>query len=334
MIVTGGTIAMYDTPKGLALDPGFGEIIEQRVTDICARLGATGRVNHLQPQIDSADADAETAPRIARAVRARARAGNFTGIVVLHGTDTLAHTAARLAYDLAGLGTPVVITGSQHPHGAPGTDAWDNLTLALRAALRAAPHAPVCVAFGGKLLPAIRTTKADTSALTAFRAERQLAPAPALLNAETPLFSSPKLPGITRELEPRKTPARVIALRLTPGITGAELSAFAACGCDGLILECYGAGTAPTGRSDFLAALKETTAKLPVVAITQCATGELGINRYATGSALITAGVIPGSDLTLEAALAKLAFLLDAGCNTDEIAALIPQNLVGDCHQQ
>lgn len=321
VFATGGTIGMRSTDSGLAPDPDFPEILEAMVARICAPLGVDPRINHLLPPIDSANADADTAPGIARAIRARARIQRPRGVVLLHGTDTLAFTAARLAFDLADLGVPVVVTGSQLPHGAPGTDAIDNLTLAIRAAAKAAPGAPVSIAFGGKLLPAVRATKHDSSALAAFRAESPLAPEAAGLPS----------PGASEETAGGLSPARVLACRLVPAVTAEDLRAAVGGRPDGLVLECYGSGNAPMARPGMLGTLREICAELPVVAITQCAVGGVDLTRYAVGRELASAGVIDGSDLTLEAALAKLGFLLDAGHRGADLRALMERNLVGEC---
>ncbi|MCW2288542.1 asparaginase [Leucobacter luti] len=317
VFATGGTIGMRETDRGLAPDPDFPEILEQLVGVICAPLGIQARINHLLPPIDSANADTETAPKIARAIRARVRTHRPRGVVITHGTDTLAYTAARLAFELGDLGVPVVITGSQLPHGAADTDARENLTLAIRASVRAAPGSPVAIAFGGKLLPAVRTTKHDSRARTAFRAESPLAPA-AL--------------GIPADPEPDlAAPARILALRFVPGITADDVRSAVGGRPDGLILECYGSGNGPMARPGMASALRELSAELPVVAITQCATGGVDFSRYAVGQELAGAGIIDGSDLTLEAGIAKLGFLLDRGFRGVELRQLIERNLVGEC---
>lgn len=318
VFATGGTIGMHETNAGLAPDPNFPEILEAMVAKICAPLGIAPRVNHLLPPIDSANAEADTAPRIARAIRARVRTGKPRGVVVLHGTDTLSHTAARLAFELADIGAPVMVTGSQFAHGAPETDAIDNLTLAIRAAVRAAPGSPVSVVFGGEILPAVRAKKHDSRALKAFRADAPLAPHPVGVPAE----AAQDGPGAS---------SRVLSFRLTPAVVAEDLRAAVGGGPDGLVLECYGSGTAPTARPGFLAALTEMSRTLPVVAISQCAVGGVDLTRYAVGRELARTGVIDGSDLTAEAAVAKLSFLLDLGLTGERLREQMEQNLVGEC---
>lgn len=311
---------MRRTESGLAPDPEFPEILEALVARICAPLGVEARVNHLSPAIDSANADAETAPKIARAVRARVRTQRPRGVVITHGTDTLAYTAARLAFELGDLGVPVVVTGSQLAHGEAGTDAIGNLTLAIRAAVKAAPGSPAAIAFGGELLPAVRATKHDSVALAAFRAELALAP-----NS----IGVPAAPSAAEDSTP-SAPARVLAFRFVPAVTSDDLRASVGGRPQGLVLECYGSGNGPMARPGMLGTLRELCTALPVVAVTQCATGGVDLSRYAVGRELAAAGVIDGGDMTLEAAAGKLGFLLDRRHNPEELRSLMLQNLVGE----
>jgi len=318
IFATGGTIGMRQGSQGLAPDPDFPMALEQLAADICARFGADFRINHLNPPIDSANADAETAARIARAVRARVRTRPVRGVVITHGTDTLAYVGARLAFEFDGLGAPVVLTGSQLPHGAQDSDAPANLALAIRTALRAAPNAPTSIAFGGAIVPAVRATKYQAEDQRAFRAERPLGPAASGVSAAL------------RQSADRLAPARVISFRFTPGVTAADLRGAVAGEPDGLVLECYGSGNAPMGRPGMAEALREITARIPVIAVTQCATGSVEQARYAVGSELAATGVLDGADMTLEAALAKLAFALDAGLTGSPLDSLLRLNLVGE----
>lgn len=318
---TGGTIGMHDVGRGLVPDPAFPAALESMVEQICRSLGAEFRINHQNPPIDSANATAETAPRLAAAVRARVRMVRPRGVVILHGTDTLAHTAARLAFELDGLGAPVVLTGSQLPSGSPGSDAGANLSLAVRTALRAAPGAPVSIAFGGTLLPAVRATKYQTDALEAFRAERPLS---------SGASGTRVLATHTRDDGAPNAASRVLTVRFVPGLIGDDLRAAVGGHPDGLVLECYGSGDAPMAAPGLTDALREICATLPVVAITQATTGRIDFARYAVGRQLAACGVIDGGDLTLEAAHAKLGALLDRGIRGDALRELMEQNLVGE----
>lgn len=309
---------MHESESGLVADPLFADDLEELVSNICTQLNANYRINHLTPAIDSANVDASTAPRIARMIRARVSASRPRGVVITHGTDTMAYVGARLAFELAGLGVPVVMTGSQLVRSAPGNDVHANLSLAIRAVLSANPHATVSIAFGGKLLPAVRATKFDSDGLEAFRAERQLAPGAS---------------GVPRELlqhNDRASAARVISVRITPALTPADVRAAVSASPDGVVLETYGAGNAPMAREGFREAITEIADVIPVVSVTQCALGGINSERYAVGSELAQCGVIDGGDMTLEAAIAKLGFGLDAGLTGAPLKSLMKLNLTGE----
>lgn len=327
IFATGGTIGMHHTDRGLAADPNFPAALEALAGSICAPLGADFRINHHAPPLDSANADADTAPRIAAAVRSRVRTVRPRGVVILHGTDTLAFTAARLAFELGDLGVPVVVTGSQLPHGAPDSDAAANLRLAIRTALRASPTAPIAIAFGGDLLPGVRATKFQAEAMQAFQAPRALSPAPVGLEAVT--SREPASDGAASGVVGHRS-ARIISFRFIPGVNADDLRAAVGGRPDGLVLECYGSGTAPTARPGMAEALAEVCALLPTVAVTQCSTGSVDFQRYAVARALTVSGAIDGGDLTLEAASAKLGYLIDRGVARHELADLMRANLIGE----
>ncbi|WP_245907386.1 hypothetical protein [Leucobacter massiliensis] len=129
---------------------------------------------------------------------------------------------------------------------------------------------------------------------------------------------------------PPAAPARVISFRFTPATTAEDLRASVGGRPDGLVLECYGTGNAPVSRPGMLGTLRELSAAIPVLAITQCALGGVDLTRYAVGRELEAAGVIDGGDLTLEAATAKLGYLLDHGHRGEGLRAALRANLVGE----
>lgn len=328
IFATGGSIGMHDIGRGFEPDPAFLEVLEVRCNEIAEQFGFRARVNQLQPAIDSANADEGTAPKIARAVRARVTAMQPRGVVVIHGTDTLAYTASRLAFDLVDLGVPVVVTGSQLPHGETPTDAFDNIQLAIRTAMQASPSAPVSVAFGGRVLPAVRATKFDAIGLKAFRAERPLSTSPTgipKIEGSVPNGAAGQT-GVARAWH-----SRVISFKFTPATSARDLLAAVGGEPDALVLECYGPGSAPMSKPGMPDALREIVKRIPVVAISQSTLGGVNSERYAIGRQLASVGVIPGSDLTLEAVVAKLSYLLDRGFSREQISDLVAQNLIGEC---
>lgn len=240
--------------------------------------------------------------------------GAYDGFVILHGTDTLAYTGSALAFLLHNLGKPVVLTGSQHPISHPHTDAIGNFTHALRVAGGSGP-AEVVICFGGRVLRACRAVKVSTCAAQGF--------------AE-PNPHAPRLPQ--RANGPFRADIalsrRVTVLSLHPGMDEAMVEAvLGRAEIEGCILRCFGSGNVP---DDVLEAIgRACAAGKVVVAISQCPEGTVELGRYAAGAGLERAGVISGGDMTAEAALTKLMWLL-ANAPRDRVPALMRTNLRGE----
>ncbi|KAB1662232.1 hypothetical protein F8O01_01875 [Pseudoclavibacter chungangensis] len=320
VVYAGGTFGMRDLGRGLEAVPDITPIVAGLMD---RRERETGEplawdLVSVTPAIDSAEADASTAPSLARLVRRHVEAGAYRGVVIVHGTDTLAHTAARLAFDLADLDLVVACTGSQIPHGAPDSDADANFTDAVRvAAGDAAPG--VRIVFGGRCLLGVRATKRSSEDLDGFTAHRAPGGSPVGVPRD-----------VTRALaERRDAPSTPIGLlHVSPGLVPAVADAVARAYPAGFVLACYGAGTAP----GFVAATVRAVAAAGavVVAITQCEDGGVHLDRYAVGAALADAGAVDGGDLTAEAAVAKLGALVDAGLARADVVRLLGANLVGE----
>ncbi|MGX1933167.1 asparaginase domain-containing protein [Microbacterium resistens] len=321
VVYTGGTFGMRDEGHGL-------EAAADRESTLAALVRAADpsarpwRYLPIPRIIDSADADLTHALSIAATIRDHVTGAR--GVLVVHGTDTLAYTAAVAAFALADVPIPIVFTGAQRPVDEPGSDAPANFTLAYRHADDGAPG--VRIAFGGSLLPAVRAVKRSADEDEAFAAFRPLA-ADA---AGTAVLRSRLAALDPRQRGGRPLPA-VGLLRVFPGLDARLVRAAADLYPDGLILECYGAGTAPTSDTALRQTIEDATrAGTPVVAITQCQTGTVQLRRYAVGAALHRAGAWDGYDLTADAALAKLGVLTALGLDADERRALFAINLVGE----
>ena len=260
----------------------------------------------------------------------------YDGFVVLHGTDTMAHSASALSFLLENLGKPVIFTGAQVPVGRVRTDARENLLSALEiAALRHPDGRPVvtevAVFFHRQLLRGNRSKKVESNFFDAFKSENY----PVLVRAGVALdihyaelFAPPTGPfRVHAALD-----ARVAVLKLFPGISEAVVRAVLDLPeLRGVVLETYGSGNAPSAGW-FLAALRRTVARgVLVLNVSQCDEGTVDQSRYATGVGLAAAGVIGGDDITTEAAVAKLMFVL-AQHPTDVAAArtLLTHNLRGE----
>jgi len=323
---TGGTIGMVDTPEGSA--PVAGALAPYLDSIVEGSRGELPPVDfvELDPLIDSANATPDTWCEIARILYAHREA--YSGFVVLHGTDTMAYTSSALSFLLPGFGKPVVVTGSQIPIGRARSDGRQNLVGALQVAMR---HdiPEVSLLFGEVLLRGNRATKIDASGLDAFESPRcpPLAEIGVDINVNAAVVRSPTCDaGLTVGRL-----GHVAAVQLFPGFSASILRNLCQPPLQGLILEAYGAGNGPSDDREFLAAIEAATAQgIVVVVVTQCVRGSVQPGAYATGSALMRAGAVPGFDMTAEAALTKLAVLLGQGDTAAAVSELMQQDLAGE----
>lgn len=335
LIYTGGTIGMsYAHPNGVGhLVPfDFGRILDlmPELRQLRVRLTVMCR----QEPIDSSDITDGDWLELAALIGQHYDA--YDGFVVLHGTDTMAYSASALSFLLENLGKPVVFTGAQVPVGRIRTDARENLLSALEiAALRSPKGGPlvpeVSIFFHRQLLRGNRSKKVESNFFDAFKSENY----PTLVKAGVELEINhadiaPLPTGPFRahtQLEPRIT-----ILKLFPGIS-AQLVRGALAGPDlrGVVLETYGSGNAPSAPW-FLICLREAIERgVLVLNVSQCDEGHVDQSRYGTGIGLRDAGVIGGEDITTEAAVAKLMFVLaQVGSDYFAARALVRQNLRGE----
>lgn len=331
---TGGTLGMVRDADG-AFAPRRGALEDalRRLPELDDPRLPSVRLEEFDELLDSSDVLPSDWQRIADRVAAAFAGGAgrpaADGVVVLHGTDTMAYSASALAFLLAGLPGPVVLTGSQLPLVEVRSDGRENLITSLL--LAATPGwAEVAVYLGGGLLRGCRTTKVSTHGFDAF--------------------ASPNLPPLAevgvdvvwrRELvrPPAKGPLRVgrladvavVALRLFPGITADTLRNVLRDPVRGLVLETFGSGNAPTRDPELLAALRSATDRgVVVVNVSQCLRGSVRMDTYAAGRTLAGAGVVAGGDLTAEAALTKLIVLLSEGRPPAAVAAAMASDLAGE----
>lgn len=304
----GGTIGMVRDPTGSYVPrsgalatalAGLDELADPRLPRV--------RVVELDPLKDSSDVRPADWQRYADEV-ADAFAGGADGVVVLHGTDTMAYTASALSFLLDGLPGPVVLTGSQLPLSELRSDARPNLVAALT--LAATPGwAEVAVLFGDALMRGCRVTKVSTRGFDAFRSPDL--PALAEVGVDVAWREDLLYRPAGRPLEVhRLRDVAVVALRLFPGITASTLRTLLGDPVEGLVLEAYGAGNGPDDPA-LLAVVREAHERgVVIAAVSQCLHGGVRMDAYATGHALATAGVVPCGTMTAEAALAKLRWLL------------------------
>ncbi len=339
ILYTGGTIGMTEGPGGLAPVPGylaaqldrlpqFHDPAEPRFTTPPSHFGRRVRyeIKEYDPLLDSSNMGMDDWARIAADIEAEY--DRYDAFVVLHGTDTMAYSASALSFMLEGLGKAVIFTGSQLPLSQTRNDAIDNIL----GALTLAGHfevPEVCLYFANRLLRGNRARKVDAAGLEAFASANH--PPLAEVGVEIAVdWASvrPRAEGAFRA-HTRMDP-NVAALRIFPGISGEITSNFLRPPMRGLVLETYGAGNAPDRRLDLLAALREATDRgVVIVNCTQCQRGRVR-EAYAAGAALAAAGVVGGADMTAEAALTKLSFLLGQGLAPDEVKRQMRKDLRGE----
>jgi L-asparaginase len=241
------------------------------------------------------------------------------GVLILHGTDTLAYSSAAMSFQLLGLNAPVVFTGSMLPAGVPDSDAWENVNGALQA-LGQGLASGVHLYFHGELLEPARCAKIRSFGRNPFAA----------LNRARGGEAASALPAALDYRQPRQL-ANVAVLPLFPGISAAQLDGLIDSGIQGLVLECFGNGTGPSDDVEFLASLQRARQQgVVVVAITQCHEGGVEMDVYEAGSRLRSVGVLSGGGMTREAAFGKLHALLGAGLDGDEVRRLVELDICGE----
>ena len=333
IVYTGGTIGMTEDLATGALVPFSFDHLMRNVPKI-GRLGYALDHVELDPPIDSSNMNPAIWAKVAKMiVDAYDR---FDGFVVLHGTDTMAYTASALSFMLPGLAKPVILTGSQLPIGEIREDGTENLITALQiAAARRADGGPmvqeVAIAFGRHLWRGNRATKVSSTNFGAFRSFNY----PPLADMDLHIVYRERLlarPDATAKLAPAYAMDDAVAVTfLYPGITEAVLRPqLEAPGVKAVVLRTFGAGNAPTEPWFTACVADAVRAGKVVVNVTQCPAGGVEEKRYATGDALAKAGVVPGLDMTCEAALTKLMHLFGQGLSAAEVAAAVTRPLAGE----
>ncbi len=320
ILYSGGTIGMQASAQGLVPAAGFDVRLRARLASEPQREVPAWHYRELLPPIDSANMTQRHWLALCDAIVAAVEEDGCDAVLLLHGTDTLAYSAAALSFLLLGLGVPVVLTGAMRPADAPGSDAWDNLFGALDAlAQGVAPG--VHLYFGGRLLHGARAGKLGSATLEAF------AELPRQRHGE-------RVAALPAELDYRRIrrPVNLAVLPLFPGLQAAQLRALLGSGVQGLVLECYGSGTGPSDDTELLEVLREARRRGTVLlAISQCPHGHVAFGVYAAGNALRDAGLVGGDGMTREAALGKLFALLGAGLSADEAEYWLARDLCGEC---
>ncbi|MDH5434835.1 MAG: asparaginase [Gammaproteobacteria bacterium] len=324
---TGGTIGMKPSSNGFVTERGyFGEQIKN-YPELYHPDMPDFELHEYEHLIDSADITPQDWYQISQDIESNF--DDFDGFIVLHGTDTMAYTSSALSFMLEDLSKPVIVTGSQIPWSEMRSDGKENLVTSLL--LAANYNIPeVGLFFHNRLYRGNRVRKLDATGFYAFQSPNF----PALVEAGTKidvkhdlLLKDPQKMLRVRHIAPPK----VVVLSLFPGFPGHILKSLFESDIKGLVLMTYGMGNAPSEDEEMLQLLEQASGKgVVIVNCTQCNKGIVDMNGYATGKALLNAGVINGFDMTPEATMTKLSYLLSCDLEIDEIKRLMQTSLRGE----
>jgi L-asparaginase len=313
---TGGTIGMQKSENGFVPVAGYMEKQLASMPEFHRPEMPLYTIHEYDPLIDSSDMTPKDWQQIANDIRDNY--DKYDGFVILHGTDTMAYTASALSFMLENLGKPVIVTGSQIPIAQLRSDGQANLLNALHIAANY-PINEVTLFFNNQLMRGNRSTKSHADGFNAFTSPNM----PPLLEAGININLGN---GVEINKQPQGefhvsdiTPQPVGVITMYPGISHEVIRNTLLQPVNAMILLTFGVGNAPQ-NAELLAQLKDASERgVIVVNLTQCLAGKVNMGGYATGCALADAGVISGFDMTPEAALAKLHYLLSKGLSYEEV---------------
>ena len=320
LLTTGGTIA--SVPGGEGLEPRRSEVMERELQQLRTYYDIT--VADVLC-LDSSNIQPEQWQLIATRIFENRQ--GFDGIVVSHGTDTMAYSASAVTFMLPDIDVPVVFTGSQLPLTDMLSDGPDNLRTAFAMAASGKPG--VFLAFDRKIMLGCRAVKVRASGFSAF--ESVNARYAGVVSNRGLVLDERVLPRPNGQakLMPRLS-ENVFLLKLTPGLNPAVFDMLAAMGYKGIVIEAFGLGGINILSKGLRGIRRAVEDGISVVVTTQCLYDSSDLKVYQVGNKLLELGVIQGRDMTSEAAMTKLMWALGQDMRPEEIAALFAKSLAGE----
>ena len=320
LLTTGGTIASMPGSDGL--EPHRSGVMEREIDQLRTYYDITVRDVMC---LDSSNIRPQEWQLIARSVYELR--GDFDGIVVSHGTDTMAYTASAVTFMLPDIDIPVVFTGSQLPLADVLSDGPDNLRTAF--AMAASEKAGVFLAFDRKVMLGCRAVKVRATDFSAFESvNARYAAQITGLGLKVDEQVIPKVKGPARLME--KISSDVFLLKLTPGLSPRIFDALVGMGYKGVVVEAFGLGGVNVLNEGLNGIRAAVDAGMSVVITTQCLYDSSDLRVYQVGNKLLELGVIQGRDMTTEAAMTKLMWAIGQGMSQKEIRKLFAINLAGE----